>query len=58
MSLMIVKTGLGFYAYEISKPVSIDSFAIYSYSVPLEVAKRRFVWGQGVDCPRNNKLFS
>ena len=42
---------LGFYAYENAKPLSIDSFAIYSYSVPLEVAKRRFVWGQGVIPP-------
>jgi hypothetical protein len=42
---------LGFYAYEEIRPIEIDSFAIYSYPVPTEVAKRRFVWGQGVVAP-------
>ena len=42
---------LGFYAYEDIKPIDIDSLAIYSYSVPNEVAKRRWVWGQGVVAP-------
>ena len=42
---------LGFYAYPDVKPLEIDSFAIYSYSVPVEVAKRRWVWGQGVVAP-------
>lgn len=42
---------LGFYCYDDTQSFSIDSFAIYSYSVPNEVAKRRFVWGQGVSAP-------
>lgn len=42
---------LGFYAHEDITPIDIDSFAIYSYPVPVEVAKRRWVWGQGVVAP-------
>lgn len=42
---------LGFYAYSDVPNFSIDSFAIYSYPVPNEVAKRRFIWGQGVTAP-------
>jgi hypothetical protein len=42
---------LGFYTYSDIHPFSIDSFAIYSYPVPNEVAKRRFVWGQGITPP-------
>lgn len=48
---------LGFYAYNDTHPFSIDSFAIYSYSVPNEVAKRRFVWGQGVTPPELQNSF-
>ena len=44
---------LGFYSYEDVHPFEIDSFAIYSYSVPVEVAKRRWVWGQGVLPPES-----
>jgi hypothetical protein len=39
---------LGFYSYEDVTPVEIDCFAIYSYRVPDVVAKRRWVYGQGV----------
>jgi hypothetical protein len=42
---------VGFYAYPDLHPVEIDSFAIYSYSVPNQVAKRRWVWGQAVQSP-------
>jgi hypothetical protein len=42
---------LGFYAYDDLDPVEIDSFALYSYHVPVEVAKRRWVWGQAVQAP-------
>jgi hypothetical protein len=42
---------LGFYAYNDITPIDIDSFALYSYAVPVEVAKRRWVWGQGVVAP-------
>jgi hypothetical protein len=42
---------LGFYAYEDVSPVEIDCVAIYSYQVPTIVAKRRWVYGQGVLSP-------
>jgi hypothetical protein len=42
---------LGFYAYDDTPHFSVDSFAIYSYPIPNEIAKRRFVWGQGVSAP-------
>lgn len=42
---------LAFYAHPDIAPLEIDSFAIYSYSVANEVAKRRWVWGQGVIAP-------
>jgi hypothetical protein len=45
---------LGFYAYQDSVPFfDIDCVAIYSYQVPEVVAKRRFVFGQGVDISSN-----
>lgn len=39
---------LGFYNSSDIGSFEIDSFAIYPYAVPNEVAKRRWVWGQGV----------
>ena len=42
---------LGFYAYENASPIEIDCVAIYSYQVPTIVAKRRWVYGQGVLSP-------
>jgi hypothetical protein len=39
---------VGFYSYEDVTPIEIDCFAIYSYRVPDVVAKRRWVYGQGV----------
>jgi len=42
---------LGFYAYSDVSPVEIDCVAIYSYQVPITVAKRRWVYGQGVLSP-------
>jgi hypothetical protein len=44
---------IGFYAYENIEPIEIDCVAIYSYLVPLLVAKRRFIYGQGVQYPEN-----
>jgi len=44
---------LCFYSYEDVSPVEIDAVAIYSYKVAPVVAKRRFVYGQGVDFPEN-----
>lgn len=42
---------LGFYAYQDVSPIEIDCVAIYSYQVPTTVAKRRWVYGQGVLSP-------
>jgi hypothetical protein len=39
---------LGFYSTSEIDSLEIDSFSIYPYPVPNEVAKRRWVWGQGV----------
>jgi hypothetical protein len=39
---------LGFYSYENVYPFELDCVAIYSYNVPVTVAKRRWVYGQGV----------
>lgn len=44
---------LGFYAYDDVSLVEVDSIAIYSYQVPAVVAKRRFIYGQGVEFPEN-----
>lgn len=42
---------LGFYAYDDVPLIDLDSFSIYSYGIPTQVAKRRFVWGQAVTAP-------
>ena len=39
---------IGFYCYADIPSFEIDSVAIYSYKVPSIVAKRRYVYGQGV----------
>lgn len=44
---------IGFYAYEDIQPIELDCIAIYPYVVPSLVAKRRFVYGQGVQYPEN-----
>jgi hypothetical protein len=44
---------LGFYAYADVPTVEIDCVAIYSYQVPNIVAKRRYVYGQGVGSLEN-----
>ena len=44
---------LGFYAHEDITPIEIDCVAIYSYRVPDIVAKRRWVYGQGVGSSEN-----
>ena len=46
---------LGFYAYESVPVIQIDCVGIYPYEVPAVVAKRRFVYGQGVETPNNIK---
>jgi hypothetical protein len=42
---------LGFYSYEDVNPIEIDCVAIYPYQVPTTIAKRRWVYGQGVLSP-------
>jgi hypothetical protein len=42
---------LGFYSYADVDPVEIDCIAVYPYQVPTPVAKRRWVYGQGVLSP-------
>ncbi|NBP55386.1 hypothetical protein EBU71_02395 [bacterium] len=44
---------IGFYAYTDIQPIELDCVAIYPYLVPSLVAKRRFVYGQGVQYPEN-----
>lgn len=39
---------LGFYAYNDVTPIELDCVAIYPYTVPATVAKRRFVYGQAL----------
>lgn len=50
---------LGIYAYEDVSPISVDCIAIYGYQVSSVLAKRRFVYGQGVEFPENiNSAYS
>ena len=50
---------LGFYCYEDVSQIDIDCVAIYSYAVPPIVAKRRWVYGQGVASPESiNSAFN
>lgn len=39
----------GFYSYSDIEVFEIDCISVMPYIIPLPVAKRRFVWGQGVD---------
>jgi hypothetical protein len=50
---------LGFWSYEDVSPIDLDGVAIYGYRVPEQMAKRRFVYGQGVEFPENiNNAYS
>jgi hypothetical protein len=42
---------LGFYSTPDTNPIEVDCVAIYPYQVPILVAKRRWVYGQGVISP-------
>lgn len=44
---------LGFWSYSDIPSIELDAVAIYSYQVSAIIAKRRFVYGQGVDFPEN-----
>lgn len=50
---------LGVWSYKDVSPMAIDCVAIYPYKVPSIMAKRRFVYGQGVEFPENiNSAYS
>jgi hypothetical protein len=49
MQLPQEKDWWGIYSYQSFKFFKIDCVSIYPYSISEIVAKRRFVWGQGVD---------
>lgn len=40
---------IGVYSYEDTKIMEVDCISIFPYAVPLQVARKRFVWGQGTD---------
>ena len=44
---------LGFFTDEEITTMEVDSFAIYPYVVPEQIAKRRFVYAQGVEAVNN-----
>jgi hypothetical protein len=44
---------IGFYAYHDVPSFQIDAVGIYPYEVPAILAKRRWVYGQGVEFPNN-----
>jgi hypothetical protein len=46
---------LGFYSYSDVPIIQLDCAGIYPYEVAALVAKRRFVYGQGVEVPNNIK---
>jgi len=50
---------IGFYAYEDVSPIEIDCVAVYNYQVPVVLAKKRFIYGQGVEFPEGiNQAYS
>ena len=50
---------IGFYAYDDISPIELDCVALYTYQVPITLAKKRFVYGQGVEIPEGiNKAYS
>ena len=40
---------MGFYSYEDIEIMEIDCVSMFPYAIPLQVARKRFVWGQGTD---------
>jgi len=43
----------GFFSYPEVKLFEIDCISIFPYPLPIQVAKKRFVWGQGVEALEN-----
>lgn len=50
---IITEDWLGFYCYDNMPIYEIDCVSILPYAIPAAVAKRRFVWGQGVEIPED-----
>jgi hypothetical protein len=44
---------VGFYSYQDIEYFGVDCVALYPYNVPQDVAKRRFVYGQGTPSPED-----
>lgn len=44
---------IGFYCYFDMPLYEIDCVSVFPYIIPAAVAKKRFVWGQGVESPEN-----
>lgn len=40
---------IGFYSYDDFNIFEVDCVSIFPYPVPVQVARKRFVWGQGTD---------
>ena len=50
---------IAFYAHSDVSRIDIDCVAIYPYTVPQEVAKRRYIYGQGTEFPEElNKAYN
>lgn len=50
---------LGFWCYKDLEPIYVDCFSIFGYKVNEIIAKRRFIWGQGVaDVGYTNTTFN
>ncbi len=53
------KDFIGFYAHNDVPRIDVDCVGIYPYVVPQEVAKRRYIYGQGVQFPEElNKAYN
>ena len=53
------KDFIGFYAHSDVTRIDVDCVGIYPYVVPQEVAKRRYIYGQGVQFPEElNKAYN
>ncbi len=50
---------IGFYAHSDISRIDVDCVGIYPYVVPQEVAKRRYIYGQGIEFPEElNKAYN
>lgn len=47
----VAQDWIGFYAYADTQPFEIDSVSVFPYAIDADVARRKFVWGQGIEFP-------